>query len=61
MADPTKKKTESKATPELGVENEIRVRAYQLYESRGREDGHDVDDWLKAEEELLQKTRGVAA
>lgn len=27
-------------------------RAYDLYLARGREDGHDVEDWLKAECEL---------
>lgn len=27
-------------------------RAYDLYVARGREDGHDVDDWLQAEREL---------
>jgi len=30
----------------------IRDRAYQLYRSRGGEHGHDVDDWLRAEEEI---------
>jgi hypothetical protein len=33
-------------------ENEISARAYELYERRGREDGHDWDDWLEAENEL---------
>jgi HSP20 family molecular chaperone IbpA len=28
-------------------------RAYELYESRGRRDGHDLEDWLRAEAELL--------
>jgi Protein of unknown function (DUF2934) len=27
---------------------EIRHRAYELYEASGREDGHDLDDWLRA-------------
>lgn len=27
-------------------------RAYQRYEERGREDGHDLEDWLSAEHEL---------
>jgi len=27
-------------------------RAYQRYEARGREDGHDMEDWLSAEREL---------
>ena len=30
---------------------EIRVRAYELFEQRGREDGHELDDWLQAEAE----------
>jgi hypothetical protein len=32
---------------------EIRFRAYELYEKRGRGDGHALDDWLQAEAELL--------
>jgi hypothetical protein len=31
---------------------EIRQRAYELYEARGREEGHDIDDWLQAEAEI---------
>jgi hypothetical protein len=27
----------------------IAETAYQLYEQRGRTDGHDLDDWFKAE------------
>jgi hypothetical protein len=30
----------------------IERRAYELYEARGRTDGHDWDDWLQAEREL---------
>jgi uncharacterized protein HemX len=33
---------------------QIRQRAYELYEQRGREDGHDKDDWLLAEAEVTQ-------
>ena len=29
----------------------IARRAYELYEERGREDGHDWDDWFRAERE----------
>ena len=32
--------------------DEIAQLAFRLYESRGRQDGHDVEDWLRAEEEL---------
>jgi HSP20 family protein len=28
-------------------------RAYELYESRGRQDGQDLEDWCRAEAELL--------
>jgi hypothetical protein len=33
----------------------IRVRAYELYESRGRGAGHDEQDWLRAEQEILKQ------
>ena len=32
----------------------IRARAYQIYESRGREPGHEVADWVQAEHEVKQ-------
>jgi HSP20 family protein len=28
-------------------------RAYELFETRGRQDGHDLEDWFHAESELL--------
>jgi Protein of unknown function (DUF2934) len=34
------------------LEEQISRGAYELYETRGREDGHDLDDWLRAEEEI---------
>ena len=34
----------------------IAQRAYALYLSRGRENGHDVEDWLQAERELREAT-----
>ncbi len=35
------------------LETAIRTRAYQLYEERGRTDGRDMDDWVRAEREIL--------
>ena len=35
--------------------DQVRARAYELYEVRGREEGHDLDDWLLAELQLIQK------
>ena len=34
------------------LEHQIRERAYELYEARGREHGHDEEDWLRAKEEI---------
>ncbi len=34
------------------VEEQIRQRAHELYQARGREGGHEVEDWLKAEAEI---------
>ncbi len=38
----------------LITEDAIAQRAYALYLARGSEDGHDVEDWLQAERELLE-------
>lgn len=34
------------------VEQNVRLRAYEMYEHRGRVDGLALDDWLKAEAEV---------
>ena len=34
------------------LEEQIRHRAHQLYEERGRQSGHELHDWLQAEAEL---------
>lgn len=39
----------------------IRIRAYQLYEQRGCEQGHDLDDWLQAEAEIAGKKSSTPA
>ena len=33
---------------------DVRSRAYELYESRGRWDGYDLDDWFLAEQQALR-------
>ena len=35
------------------AEEKIRLRAYELYEERGRADGFALGDWLQAEAEIL--------
>lgn len=42
------------------TENIIRTRAYQFYEERGYEDGHDLEDWLRAWAEIIGKKPTVA-
>ena len=56
---PTPRKPQTELTEEL--KEQIRPRAYQLYEERGRAEGHELEDWLQAEAELAQKSRTVAA
>jgi hypothetical protein len=41
------------------LHDSIAALAYDLYERRGRADGFDVDDWLKAEELLASQACGV--
>ena len=43
------------------MEEQIRDRAYELYEARGREDGHEQEDWLQAEAEILGAQQKAAA
>jgi hypothetical protein len=35
----------------------VAVRAYELFQERGREPGRDVDDWLRAQQELQSARR----
>ena len=61
MAQGNTRKIRMKTEPQ-DLEEQIRQRAFELFESRGREDGHELDDWLRAEEEVTQqRTRTTAA
>ena len=55
--NPPKKKpaTVTGEPQDLELERQIRERAYELYEERGRQDGHAEEDWFGAKEELTQK------
>ncbi len=62
MAQQIGKHPEPIHTEPQNAEEAIRTRAYQLYEERGRDDGHELDDWLRAEQEVEQrKFRTTAA
>lgn len=45
----------------IPIEQQIRQRAYELYDQRGRADGHDLDDWLQAEREIKGTQTNAAA
>ena len=52
---PTPFKKESAST---FSEDEIRTRAYQIYEFRDRTDNHAAEDWNQAEPELMELVGG---
>lgn len=39
----------------INLEDEIRRRAYEIYEQRGAVSGHEADDWFAAEREVRQR------
>jgi hypothetical protein len=39
------------------IEEEIRIRAYELFEQRGRQEGFHDEDWARAEVEVVAKYR----
>jgi hypothetical protein len=62
MKNPGKKPSANVDLNPTNLEQEIRRRAYELYEERGREDGHELDDWLRAEEQVkTRQARSIAA
>lgn len=42
------------------LEQDIARRAFELFEARGREPGRDVDDWLRAAQEMFDPLPGNA-
>jgi Protein of unknown function (DUF2934) len=45
----------------INLEEEIRRRAYELYEQRGSGAGSEAEDWLAAEREVKQRYRQLSA
>jgi hypothetical protein len=39
----------------LSLEEQIQRRAYELYVERGNQSGSELDDWLQAEAEILER------
>ncbi len=51
----TPKKQVDKVPALAPTTEEIAQRAYEIFRARGGEPGHDLDDWLEAESELLRE------
>jgi hypothetical protein len=45
----------------IHLEDEIRRRAYELYQQRGTASGSEAEDWLLAEREVRQRYRQQSA
>jgi len=42
--------------PRVVTDTDIAQRAYDFYLARGCEPGHELEDWLRAEQELRQRS-----
>ena len=49
------------AEPAPEMLERVRARAYELFELRGGEEGHDLEDWLQAEAEITQQRAKTTA
>jgi hypothetical protein len=59
--NPPKKPPATVTSGAQELEHQISLLAYELYEARGREHGHELEDWLRAEEEIRAKKATAAA
>lgn len=50
-----KPQTRKDTTSTVDVDERIRQRAFELFQLRGCQDGHDFDDWMQAEAEVRSK------
>jgi hypothetical protein len=57
LADPIAPQNSGGTAAAVVDRERIQSRAYELYLARGRQPGRALEDWLEAEQELLQSTR----
>ena len=55
-----KPQTRKETTPAVDIDERIRRRAFELFQLRGCQDGHDFDDWVQAEAEISGKPQRLA-
>jgi hypothetical protein len=53
VSAPTQAEAQHRYYEDLG--SRLADRAYELYVQRGQEHGHDLEDWLEAERQILPK------
>jgi hypothetical protein len=54
---PTRRRSDAQPPKRDPLTEAIAARAYELFLERGSEHGHDFEDWLRAERELLDAAR----
>jgi Protein of unknown function (DUF2934) len=52
QATTTQAETGEASVANAAHDEDIRLRAYEIYLERGEQPGHELDDWLQAEREL---------
>lgn len=52
--------TKSPSTKKLTPQQKIEMRAYEIYLERNGAPGNPLEDWVRAEREVLQKPRKSA-
>ena len=58
-SDPSKQPKPFQKDPDCTFsQDEIRARAYQIYESRNRTNSNPDEDWSQAETELMEMVNG---
>jgi len=54
---PSRRRADTQPPRRDPITEMIACRAYELFLERGAQHGHDLDDWLQAERELLDAAR----
>lgn len=53
-------RTKSKSDPKLSTHDKIALRAYEIYLERHGAPGNPLEDWVRAEREILTKPKRAA-
>jgi Protein of unknown function (DUF2934) len=52
-------KTKSPSAKKLSPQEKIAMRAYEIYLERNGAPGNPLEDWVRAEREVMQKSRKI--